>query len=140
MHVSVLTAIAACAAVNLTICDAVSSSFEVTEHGRQFKGIGTIKAYQAVSEVQCAGECLQLGSQCGGFSFTRTKLCTISVLRLKKGLKDPSQVFVAEPGTLVYGKLTGEFKFFYFGLLIHFCIFDQFTLFVANCCSYHIAL
>ena len=109
MHIfRLLTATAMCCLL-CALGEEISRTYGITAENMQLKNVGKLMTFNAVSVIECAAKCLMYGSQCGSFSFTKTKTCTISVLRLPvDGIGNTSEFLDAEDGTRVYGRKAGE--------------------------------
>ena len=100
----------ACFCLTFAFCDIGTNRYDLIYRNFQFKTHGIIKTFPAVSVSFCTMECLNLKGRCGSFTFSKKKLCTLSVLRLTNEVTDPSLVFDAEKDTKMYGKISGSIK------------------------------
>ena len=87
----------------------ISNTFGIIAQGSQFKNFGKLMTFKELSLTACAVKCLVYGSECGSFSFTKPKTCSINVLHLPfNGMDNPSGLLDAEDGTRVYARMSGE--------------------------------
>ena len=86
-----------------------SMQFALITRDKQFKTFGTVKQVKAATVGKCSVECLAMGNRCGSFSFSRTNLCTVNLVRLNvQDVQHFGELLYNDIGTLVYGSRFGE--------------------------------